>query len=180
MKHALPFIAFLLLFTACKTKEDRYLDRLEGTWTIDRLERKEIHTDGSVTVLTDERSVGTLNMKVATLDNLELENLKDFIFDYTENGLQKYVEGVLKVDEQAKRVIVLGGTCIQCDLAYTVDVNKKGKQVWSTYSYDASTGNSYKLDLYHEQIGADLWSFGVGLWVRSRVEIQYQIKCQEY
>ena len=145
MKTLLPIIAGLLLLSSCKNKEDRYLNRLDGTWAIDRLERKEIHSDGSVLVLTDERSVGTLSMQVATIDNVELDNLKDFVFDYTENGTPKHVEGTLKVDEQAKRVIVLGGVCIQCDLAYTVEENKRGKQVWSTFSYDAPNDRSFKL-----------------------------------
>ena len=136
---------FVVFFFSCKTKEDRYLDRLEGTWTIDRLERRQINADGTVEVLTDERSVGTLTMVVATYGDLDLESLKDFVFDYTENGQPVHVEGTLKVDEQAKRVIVLGGTCIQCDLAYTVEVNQKGKQVWSTFSYDSQNNRSFKL-----------------------------------
>ncbi|MCB0650636.1 MAG: hypothetical protein KDC85_05120 [Saprospiraceae bacterium] len=137
---------FLLLLTSwsCK-KEDMFLDRLEGTWNIDRLERYEIHPDGSAITLTDEKNVGTLSMKVATIDGLTLDNLKDFEFNYTENGNAVNQIGVLKVDEQAKRVIILGGDCIQCDIAYTVEINKKNEQVWSTFSYDQQSNLSYKL-----------------------------------
>lgn len=134
----------LLTFWSCK-KEDMFLDRLEGTWNIDRLERHEIHPDGSVITLTDEKNVGTLSMKLATIDGLSLDNLKDFEFNYTENGNAVNQIGVLKVDEQAKRVIILGGDCIQCDIAYTVETNKKNEQVWSTFSYDQQSYLSYKL-----------------------------------
>ena len=138
-------LAFLLLLIFSCRKEDIFLDRLDGTWNIDRLERYEIHEDGSVTTLTDEKNVGTLSMKVAEFNGQTLENLKDFTFDYTENGQPLMVEGVLKVDEQAKRVIILGGDCIQCDLAYTVEKNEKKKQVWTTFSYDQTNNVSYKL-----------------------------------
>jgi hypothetical protein len=134
-----------ILFLVSCSKEDRYLNRLEGDWNIESLVRLEISWDGTIEVLSDERDAGTFSMVTSTFGNLELENLLDLTYTYVENGQTFSGQEVVKVDEGARRVIFLGGDCIQCDLAYTIDENKPNRQVWSTYSNDEAKQVSYKL-----------------------------------
>lgn len=143
MKYLLLLLPILSLVSC--SKEDRYLNRLEGDWNIESLVRLEISWDGTIEVLSDEKDAGTFSMVTSTLGNLELENLLDLTYSYVENGQTFSGQEVVKVDEDARRVILLGGDCIQCDLAYTIDENKPNRQVWSTYSNDEAKQFSYKL-----------------------------------
>ncbi|MBK8490073.1 MAG: hypothetical protein IPL49_03980 [Saprospirales bacterium] len=139
---------FLLLVTflvvSC-SKENQYLNRLEGDWNIENLVRTEIHWDGTINVLSDETDAGEFSMVVSTLGDLTLDNLLDLTFSSVEHGQPFSAAVVIKVDEQAKRVIALGGDCIQCDLAYTIEENKPNRQVWSTFSADEANQLTYKL-----------------------------------
>lgn len=143
MRYLLLLLPVLFLISC--SKEDRYLNRLEGDWNVESLVRVEIQWDGTVKVLSDERDAGTFTMVTATFDDLTLDNLLDLSYSYVENGQTFSGQEVVKVDEHAKRVIFLGGDCIQCDLAYTIDENKPNRQVWSTYSNDEANQVSYKL-----------------------------------
>lgn len=137
-------LGLLVLALSC-TKEDRYLNRLEGDWNIDNLVRTEIDWDGTIKVLSDETDAGEFSMVVSTFDGLTLDNLLDLTFTYVENGQTFSGQEVIKVDENARRVIVLGGDCIQCDLAYTIEENKPNRQVWATYSADEANQRTFKL-----------------------------------
>ncbi|MBI1226537.1 MAG: hypothetical protein GC192_14985 [Bacteroidetes bacterium] len=123
-----------LILTSCQPDEIKYPDALIGTWTITKSERMGILSDGSVDKFEDIENAGTLDIFEATPP---AETFKEFVFNYTNfQGDKVTLNSLIYTDEDKRRVSfskVLCGSPFECDIVWTVEENKKNKQVWSTY-----------------------------------------------
>lgn len=153
-KYILLFLS-VIFFVACKDDKFTYPDKLDGEWTIERSERMLIHQDGSVEVFEDIENAGKIDIFEPSPP---AETLKEFTMDYTNFlGEQVFLNSLLYTDEVSSRVMMSKVLCdspFECDIVWTVDTNKKNKQVWSTYGnethlfyppdrYDPSNDNAH-------------------------------------
>ncbi len=130
-KLLLTCVILALFTTACRDKQQRYLQRLEGKWKLVSETITIINPDGTVNFESEEFDVGEL-----ALTN---EQGLDFFLEYTltlNDGT--VVAGPLPFqnDEQNKRIIFFNYFCtdlFDCDLVATVEENKSGRQVWNWY-----------------------------------------------
>jgi hypothetical protein len=127
-------IMFTVLFAGCKKKQYKYIDDLEGEWTITHSERVMIYPDGTQDVYEDIDNAGTMSVYEA---NPPAETFKDFTFSYTNfQGVPVGISSSVYVDEDATRVgfsQVLCSSPFECDIVWTIEVDKKNKQVWAAY-----------------------------------------------
>lgn len=104
-----------------------------GTWTVANYQVSEIDSAGNVTNVINANNIGTYQITEATIDDLKLEGIFDLSKDVEINGIHYKEDAVGSIDEEGMRIIMFGGTCIQCDTTYTLDVNSRNKLVWSRY-----------------------------------------------
>ena len=120
---------------SCKSIDETYPIDLEGEWTIVHSTRLRIFNNGNVEVFEDKDNAGTLNI----YDDPEAisDLVKKFDFDYTNyaNARAAFTR-LLFTDEEATRIFFSKALCdspFDCDIVWTVDENKKNRQVWSAY-----------------------------------------------
>ena len=134
MKTYALIMLTIVLFFSCKGDEFKFPDKLDGDWTIVRSERMAILADGSVDVFEDIENAGTLQIYEPSPP---AETLKEFRMLYTNYlGDQVDISSLLYTDEASSRIgfsKVLCNSPFECDIIWTVDENKKNRQVWSTY-----------------------------------------------
>lgn len=119
--------SLVILFTGCQ--KDKQLEKhLEGTWNISHYENIKIFNDGTIETIAESENAGTFTFYK------DADDLLVFDFSYTANGTTQSGEGVdFIIDDHAKRLIIVGGLCIGCDKAYTIEENSAKHQVWSIY-----------------------------------------------
>jgi hypothetical protein len=124
-------LTLFLGFSGCKQADEKLEDRLDGLWNITHYENIKIFNDGTVEVVAEADNAGFFSFYRDYLD------LSIFDFEYTANGSTNSGSGLYyMIDDHAKRFIIIGGECIGCDISYTIEENKKNKQVWSTYDLE--------------------------------------------
>ena len=147
MKQYFFGLAILAAFVGCQPDEFDYPDDLKGEWRIVRSERMGILPDGTIDKFEDLDNAGTLNIFEATPS---AESFKEFMMTYTNyQGTLVNLHSDLYTDEDKRRIgfsQVLCNSPFQCDIIWTVDENKKNKQVWSTYGTE--DGFFYPPDRY--------------------------------
>src|ERR1044071_194755 len=126
-------VMLLLALVACN-KEKRKMKGLVGNWTIAQSERAAISTGGSEDFYEDVTYCGEL---VISEDENESKDKKNFTFRYVnQDGDTMNMSGVLSTDEKNKRIVfqnvLIGDTATgnYTNLIWTVDKEKKNKQVW--------------------------------------------------
>lgn len=126
---ALLSLTLFLGFSGCKQADEKLEDRLDGLWNITHYENVKIYNDGTVEVVAEANDAGFFNFY------RDYADLTVFDFEYTANGNTNSGNGLYySIDDHAQRFIVYGSGCvIGCDIAYTIEENKKNRQVWSTY-----------------------------------------------
>lgn len=138
----------LLVISSCQ-KDERFEKSLEGTWNITKVENIKIFNDGSVEVVGEQEDAGTFKFYY------DYSNLSVFDFTYIINGNTQHGELVYYgIDDHAKRIIIYGGMCVDCDIAYTIEKNSGNKLEMSTYDLEQqglSTDFVYKLKFYLEK-----------------------------
>jgi hypothetical protein len=134
MKKLFTFISLVLVlgFSGCKQADEKLEDRLDGLWNITHYENVKIFNDGTVEVVAETDNAGYFNFYRDYLD------LTVFDFEYTANGSTNSGTGLYySIDDHAQRFIIINGNCvIGCDISYTIEENKKNRQVWSTYDLE--------------------------------------------
>lgn len=132
---------------ACKGDKFKFPDRLDGSWKIVKSERWAILADGTTDQFEDLSDAGSMQIYEPSPP---AETLKEFLFTYTNfQGDQVQFNSLLYTDVASSRVMmsqVLCNSPFECDIVWTVDVNKKNKQVWSVYGTEAGffyAGNRY-------------------------------------
>lgn len=140
LKYILPGI-LLVALVACN-KGKRKMKGLVGNWRIEQSERAVIGTSGSEDFYEDITDCGEL---VISEDENESKEMKNFTFRYVnQNGDTLKMEGILTSDEKNKRIVfrdvLVGDTATgnYTNLIWTVDKEKKNKQVWSAYGVDST------------------------------------------
>ena len=128
----LPYISLALLsilLWGCTNKQERFADRMVGTWNIDREVIEQIFPDRSVVEEADNENIGTLLLE-------EQAGIGEVFLDYTLR-----IDGVnypwnqlpFKTDEERKRVFFYNFFCPEifgCDLVCTIVKDERNRQVW--------------------------------------------------
>lgn len=143
--HISLFISALLIISSCQ-KDERFEKSLTGTWQITKVENTKIYNDGTVEVIGEQEDAGSFYFYY------DQSNLTAFDFTYYLNG-QKNQGSLMyySIDDHAKRLIVFGGMCISCDIAYTIEKSSGNKMEMSTYNLvqqGLPTDFAYKLKFY--------------------------------
>lgn len=138
----------LLILSSCQ-KDERFEKSLEGIWKVAKVENIKIFNDGSTEVVGKQDDAGSFNFYY------DESNLSVFDFTYVINGQTKHGELVYYgIDDHAKRIIIYGGVCIGCDIAYTIEKSSGNKLEMSTYDLEQqglSTDFVFKLKFYLEK-----------------------------
>ncbi|MEM6343739.1 MAG: hypothetical protein AAF927_07655 [Bacteroidota bacterium] len=127
----LSCVLLALSTTACRDKQQRYLQRLEGKWNLASETVTIINPDGTVNFESEEFDVGELS--------LTNEQGLDFFLEYTltlNDGTVLAGPLPFQNDEQNKRIIFYNYFCsdpFDCDLVATVEEDKSSRQVWNWY-----------------------------------------------
>ncbi len=137
MKKSILSIAIISvgLSIGCKTDEEKYHVRLEGTWNIVSSQRTLIYSDGSVDLIEDLNDAGTITISE---DQLAVgDESKSYSMSYQNvNGNSFSPSGLMSADENRTRIFFYAALCrdiFGCDLIWTVEKETKNKQVWATY-----------------------------------------------
>jgi len=128
------FCSFILLLNGCRKIEFKYPDRLEGEWKIVKSERAIINQDGSLDYFENLENSGNLSVFEA---DPPAETFKEFIFNFTNYlGDSGSFRSFIYTDEGGSRIFfsqVLCNSPFECDLVWTVEENKRNRQVWAAY-----------------------------------------------
>ncbi|MFN5911794.1 MAG: hypothetical protein ACK45H_10695 [Bacteroidota bacterium] len=152
LKFAFPALLLLMVvFFACSKYEFRWVRKIEGRWKIANFLVTEIDSSGNVTTLVDEDDCGFYELKEGEIDGLTLEGIFEYNKSYTINGLTYTSQGSGTIDEEGTRIIKFGGSCIACDTVYTIEKNRKNKQVWSRYYVGGNWDKTVKLQMTLER-----------------------------
>ena len=135
MKNKWFFLLLLpLLLWQCKEEKAKYVDQLDGEWNIERSERMHIREDGSLEYFEDIENAGRIEIFEATPPAV---TLKEFTMEYTNfEGTPVFLNSLLYTDEGSTRVMMSKVLCdspFECDIVWTVETNKKNRQVWAAY-----------------------------------------------
>lgn len=131
-------IASLAAFatTACK-KDEKLMERMEGNWTIVSSVKTIRYADGSESVFEDLSNTGQL---VISKGSLDLE--KNYDFFYIDRFLDTMqAKDILVTDEYRNRMVMVNGYADSTGLkniVWTIEKQKRNKQVWSTYGVDST------------------------------------------
>lgn len=149
MKRTKLIIGFALTVTllACSKYEFRWVKKMEGTWNVTNYNVTEIDSTGNSTTLLDQNDAGTYTLSESSIDNIKLEGIFDLKKDIKLNGTHYSDSYTGTIDEEGMRIKLFGGTCIQCDSFYTIEVNKKNEQVWTRYDVGAPWTKTTKIKI---------------------------------
>lgn len=121
------------------TQEEKYIQAMQGEWTIENLYLASISPNGNVVVRANLNDAGTfVQHKGEICYGSGYCNDFEYNGPFSNNGypISMPQKGALKVDETIKRVIFIETECatyIGCDRGWTIDKNSNGEQVWSYY-----------------------------------------------
>jgi hypothetical protein len=129
-KQILLWVGVSTLFlTGCKNQQERYPNRMEGTWNIAREIIEIIQTDGTTTLESDERNVGFFTF-TSPPDGVVFTNYSLVL----NNSSFSINSEPFKCDEERKRVFFYYFYCLDlfgCDLVATIEEDGRNRQVWS-------------------------------------------------
>ncbi|MEL6842689.1 MAG: hypothetical protein AAFP02_05690 [Bacteroidota bacterium] len=126
----------LMLSAACYPSSERYINRLEGTWTIQSEAVTVINLDGSIDAVSEAVPAGEIQLGSIQDDNFALEYQL-----VREDGTIEAGPNIFYVDQLNKRVHFLNYFCEgqpDCDLVATVEVNEGDQQIWNWFRRQGS------------------------------------------
>ena len=134
-KFIITGILSIAVLVSCN-KEERLMKRLEGNWRIDKSVKTIHYADGHEEVIEDISDAGKLILSEGSSDN---EKQYDFLYiDKNLDTMRSY--NVLVTDEYNNRMIMTDAytdTTGAKNIVWTIEKEKKNKQVWSTYGVDS-------------------------------------------
>lgn len=142
MRKIVTIACSLLVLCGC-TREDEITAALDGTWTIRNYDRTLIHASGQVDSLLHEENVGSWTF---SQDAFTGDVSRYYVFAYNGSQGVQSQQGYVQIAEGGQRFILIGGTCIGCDDAYTIDAFSPSSMTLSTYSTQSDT-LIYKLQM---------------------------------
>ena len=128
----------------CKKESYKIGDKMLGDWNIDVYRRSEIKSDGSETIIKDEKNAGHWRFYRTS----STKSIVDYDFSYTGTPASNITGGVIFISEEGKRMILPNAKCqgIDCDLAYTIQEFSGKKMVIEQYTPQNNTDQLvYKL-----------------------------------
>ena len=147
LKSLFILVLIALSVAGCRRPEIKMAKRMMGEWKIERSERLRIYEDGSTWHFEDIENAGTLTVTEAVP---EATFIRSYSFQSVNfEGDAFSLGGDMWIDEDATRAIWKYALCeglFECDLVWTIEENKRNKQVWSAYgNQDAFfwTGDSW-------------------------------------
>lgn len=129
-------LALVLLLTNCN-KEKKLMERLEGNWSIEASEKILYRTDGTTEAMETISNAGKLVISGGSSDEIKQYDL--FYVGVLGDTIQ--VKNELVTDEYNTRMIMLSGYADSTgnkNLVWTIEKEKKNKQVWTTYGVDST------------------------------------------
>ena len=132
MKKAIVLAALVSAALAGCKKDEKLMERMEGNWTIESSVKKIHYANG--TEQTIEELSGT-GMLVITAGSSDLEKNYDFMYiDGQADTMQS--RNILVTDEYRSRMVMVNAYADSSgshNIVWTIEKQKKNKQVWSTY-----------------------------------------------
>lgn len=141
MKRAMIMTTILIVFlmVGCN-KQKKLMNGLIGSWKIEKSERAMWYSDGSSSLTESIDNAGTLVIYEDSDNPSKESKLYDFFYiDAFGDTIQH--SDTLVTDQKNKRIILLnalGSSSEQNDLVWTIEKEKKNKQVWSAYGVDTT------------------------------------------
>jgi len=125
--HIIPLL--LIFLVSCSDKQERFANRMEGTWIIEREVIEQIYADGTVIEEADNENIGTLLLE-------DQEGVGNVFLDYTlqiNGATYPWNRLPFKTGEERKRVFFYNFFCPEvfgCDLVCTIIEDERNRQVW--------------------------------------------------
>lgn len=135
-KTIITGIVALLLWTACN-KEEQLMKRLEGNWRIESSIKTIHYSDGREEIMEELNDAGKFIIAEGASDN---EKQYDFFFVDSNMDTMKS-QNQLVTDEYNNRMVMVNAysdTTGSKNIVWTIEKEKKNKQVWSTYGVDST------------------------------------------
>lgn len=117
-------------------KDEKLMERMEGNWTIENSVMKIHYVDGSESTVEDLSNTGRLIISAGSND---LEKNYDFFYINSQLDTMQ-AKDILVTDEYRSRMVMVNGytdTTGGKNIVWTIEKQKKNKQVWSTYGVDS-------------------------------------------
>ena len=134
-KYIITGILSMAVMISCN-KEERLMKRLEGNWKIESSVKKIIYADGHEEIIEEISDCGKLVLSESSADNMKQY---DFLYvDKNQDTTKSY--NLLVTDEYNNRMVMTDAytdTTGSRNIVWTIEKEKKNKQVWSTYGVDS-------------------------------------------
>ena len=134
----LPLFALLLMF-GCRSKEKKFIHRMEGVWNIAQEDIIRINPDGSVEQVSSGTDIGTLTLR----EGDGIDQSANFLYYTIELASSNYSWRDLpfKSEEEQKRVFFYYFYCqdlFHCDMIATIEEDQANRQKWSFFRREGS------------------------------------------
>jgi hypothetical protein len=130
-------LAAMLLLSACN-KDEKMLEKMEGNWQIESSVKTIHYADGTVETMETISNAGTFVLAAGSSDDI-----KSYTFFHIDsNNDTMNTSGDLVTDEYRTRMVMTNGytdtSGAKKNIVWTIEKEKKNKQVWSTYGVDST------------------------------------------
>ncbi len=137
MIYTYVVIGAVLLLSACN-RDEKMLGKMEGNWEIESSVKTIHYADGTVQTMEDLSNAGTMVMSAGPSD--DIKNYTFFHIDSNNDTINS--AGELVTDEYRTRMVMTNALTdtsgVQKNIVWTIEKEKKKKQVWSTYGVDST------------------------------------------
>jgi hypothetical protein len=126
----------ILLFAACN-RDEMLMKRMEGNWIVDQSIITYHFASGGEQVIEDLSNTGRLVISQGTSD---LEKSYDFYYINAQLDTIR-AKDLLVTDEYRNRMVMMNAVIDSSGskpIVWTIEKQKKNKQVWSTYGVDST------------------------------------------
>lgn len=147
---------YCILFAIACNKEKRLMNNLIGNWKIELSEKLALRPDGTDSLLESVTNAGKLVIYEDPNHPSDESKLYDLFFiDASQDTLS--AQGVLYTDSEKSRIVLkkaLNNSTSNSDIVFSIEKEKKKKQVWSAYGVDSTLFYSSN---HHNPGNADFW-----------------------
>jgi len=137
IKYIYVALSAVLILSACN-KDEKMLGKMEGNWKIESSVKTIHYADGTVETIEDLSNAGTMVMSAGSSD--DIKNYTFFHIDSNNDTIN--TAGELVTDEYRTRMVMTNGytdtSGTKKNIVWTIEKEKKKKQVWSTYGVDST------------------------------------------
>lgn len=130
------FFAAIFVLASC-SRDELLMKRMEGNWTVDQSIITYHFASGGEQVIEDLSNTGRL---VITEGSSDLEKKYDFFYINSQLDTIKAAD-MLVTDEYRNRMVMMNALVDSSGskpIVWTIEKQKRNKQVWSTYGVDST------------------------------------------